>query len=747
MKVWPICAVWLAAVCTAGCESGIDFLPSESDPRFDQDGDGFCASVVGCVDGSSPADCDDGDPAVHPGAPELCNAADENCDGVADDGFDSDTDGSTVCGDDGVTGTEDDDCDDGDPAVYPDAPELCNAVDDNCDGVYDEGFDADSDGMTICGADGVSGTEDDDCNDGDPAVHPEAPELCNAVDDNCDGVSDEGFDADADGTTVCGEDGVPDTDDDDCDDGDSAVNPDAPELCNAYDDNCDGVVDEGFDADSDGTTVCGGDGVAGTEDDDCDDTEPTVHPGLAEVCNDGLDNDCDGTNNGCLLEGDLSVASAIKFVGEAEDDHSGRHPSVGDVDGDGIDDLLVGASGPWGGGRSGTAYLLYGPIGADLPLSSAVAVFSGEAAGDEAGVITAYLGDADGDGFGDVAISAYRNDSGGADAGATYVFYGPAHGEVSLSSADAKFIGEAASDLSGVGMAAAGDLDGDGRADLLIGAFKNDAGGTDAGAVYVAYGPYWGEIDLVDADAKIIGEEEGDQAGLCVVPAGDVDADGYTDILVGARFHSHTATNAGAAYLVAGPVVDELDLIQATAKLVGEHEGDSAGFALSSAGDVNGDGHDDILIGAYLEDSGGDGAGAAYLVHGPVVGLVDLGTADAKIEGEAAGDQAGRVMTPVGDIDQDGLGDLLVSARSSDITATNAGSVHLFYGPLSGTNSMADADAVFLGETEEDYLGSSLGTTGDLNDDGYTDLILGALYEDGGGSNAGATYLVLGLGL
>ena len=175
-------------------------------------------------------DCDDTDPAIHPGATEICNGVDDNCDGIIDEGFDLDGDGWTSCAGD---------CNVANPDVYPGAPEICNSIDDNCNGLVDEGFDADGDGYTPCGG---------DCNDADPNVHPNQPELCNGIDDNCDGRIDEEFDGDGDGFTACGG---------DCDDTNGAIYPGAPELCNGVDDNCDLIVDEGYpDTDGDGLADC-----------------------------------------------------------------------------------------------------------------------------------------------------------------------------------------------------------------------------------------------------------------------------------------------------------------------------------------------------------------------------------------------------------------------------------------------------------------------------------------------------------
>ena len=276
------------------CAEAVAANDDDSAAALDADGDGY----------SPPEDCDDTDPSVHPGAPEQCDAIDHDCEGANHNGLslfdyfmDGDADGFGAgdavpsCDDAPPDGFVDNgvDCDDTDGLVNPNAAEVCNGVDDNCDDETDEGFDADHDGFTTCGADGQVGTADDDCDDASDSVYSGAIEVCDLLDNDCDGVVDDGFDQDADGVTSCGG---------DCNDSDAGTFPDNPEICDQLDQDCDEDIDEDFDLDNDDYSTCSLP-VA-----DCDDTDFTVNPSEAEIC-DGKDNDCNGVvDDGFDLDGD-----------------------------------------------------------------------------------------------------------------------------------------------------------------------------------------------------------------------------------------------------------------------------------------------------------------------------------------------------------------------------------------------------------------------------------------------------------
>jgi hypothetical protein len=438
---------------------------------------------------------------------------------------------------------------------------------------------------------------------------------------------------------------------------------------------------------------------------------------------------------------DLSMADA-KLVGEESGDYAGVVSDAGDVNGDGHDDVLIGARGNDEGGTSevygaaGAAYLVLGPVTGTLDLSTADAKLVGEEAGDEAGHSVSGAGDVDGDGLDDLLIGAPGDDEVKFNGGAAYVVLGPVTGTVDLSMADAKLVADYWSDLfAGALVSGVGDVNDDGRDDVMVMPQIYDEG-----HAYLVLAPVAGTLDLSLADAKLVGEEEGDLL-VMGAGAGDVDADGHDDLLLGAFGEDEGGNDAGAAYLVLGPVTGTRDLSLADAKLVGESADDWAGAGVAGAGDVDDDGHDDLLIGAVTATVGG----ATYLMLGPVSGTIDLSLADAKLLGER-GDWAGEYVAGAGDVDADGHDDLLIGAYYNSEGGAGAGAAYVVLGPVSGTLDLSRADAMLVGEGADDAAAHVAGA-GDVDADGRADVLVGAGSNDEGGSDAGAAYLVYAGGL
>ena len=400
------------------------------------------------------------------------------------------------------------------------------------------------------------------------------------------------------------------------------------------------------------------------------------------------------------------------FTGEAADNWFGQSAALaGDVNNDGFDDLIVGAPhNDAGGTNAGRAYVFSGQTG------DTIYIFTGEAGDDFFGWSVASAGDVDSDGFDDLIVGAWLNDAGGTNAGRAYVFSGQTGDTLYV------FTGEAAFDFLGQSVAGAGDVNNDGFDDLIVGAGGNDAGGYRAGRAYVFSG------QTGDTLYVFTGEAAEDFFGRSVASAGDVDNDGFDDMIVGAYGNDASASAAGRAYVYSGQSGDTIYTF------TGEAAGDLFGWSVASAGDVDNDGFDDLIVGAPQNNAGGTDAGRAYVFSGQSGDTIYVFT------GESANDFFGFSAASAGDVNNDGFVDLIVGAKNNVEGGVTAGRAYVFSG------QSGDTIYVFTGNARLDEFGISVASAGDVNDDGFDDIIVGAHWDNAGGNHAGRAYVFSGKG-
>lgn len=447
------------------------------------------------------------------------------------------------------------------------------------------------------------------------------------------------------------------------------------------------------------------------------------------------------TDSGEPVEGPpayaLDEAAGAKLLGEAAYDamSEGARISVAgstDVDGDGSADLLVGMPGSDSGAYLGGAtYLIRGPISGTQSLAGADARILGTVAAGYAGHDVAFAGDVNGDGVEDVVVGAPY--FGGSDmAGEAYVLFGPLSGDMDVADGGVTLVGELVDDgwhsldvsWTGRSVAGAGDVDGDGVDDLLVGAPYYDLG---RGAAYVVHGALVGDVELASAGTRILGED-GDELGYTVRRLGDLDGDGLADFAVGTQDADGTGF-----YLFHGPALGVSSPSDADASFRNT-DGSGSGTLLCPAGDTDGDGLTDIWVNDIWDDTVASNAGGVLLLPGPLEGALDESAAVAAIHGMAEEEHAGS-PAPLGDVDADGRSDLAVGAGYG-----GPGSVYVMLAPFTGTRTVAEAIARFEGDGDDNARSPVAG--GDIDGDGLGDLLIAGPGDDDGGTDAGAVWVV-----
>lgn len=445
-----------------------------------------------------------------------------------------------------------------------------------------------------------------------------------------------------------------------------------------------------------------------------------------------------------------------------------RALAIGDCDGDGTDDLLIAARlHSEGFYRNGRVTVYSGAT------SEVLHVFDGEGDNDELGHRLDRIGDLDGDGRADILIGAYQHDqnrgrvyaysgrtgelihswtgphenaifgwgvSNAGDAtgdGTNDVLIGCVHfnpagvgvrsgGVVLLNGRTGELVfewtGEAKEDEFGFRSDPAGDVDGDGRPDVVIAARGNSEGGLRAGKVYV-YSGRTGELIR-----SILGEAPGDQFGERLWGDFDLNGDRRADLLVGSLRSSAHGSDTGRVYVHSG--IDGSLICTFT----GDHGGDQLGYRLKTINDVDGDAVPEIAVSAIFDDASGEDSGSVFIYSGRTRDLLYA------YSGESAGDRLGRVIQALGDLNNDGYGDFAIASPfvTTREHGPNTGRVYVYSG-RTGTLLLR-----ISGEAARDKFGYSVDSAGDVNRDGLPDFTVGAVYNDAGGADAGRAYVFLG---
>ena len=742
------------------------------------------------------SDCDDTKPSIHPDAVEVCNGIDDDCDGeidpdartwfldLDDDGYgDPDQTVQACAAPEGYTNTTGD-CDDGDASVFPGAlVEYCDGKDQDCDGLVDEGAegtvlwypDDDLDGWgfepkgrAYCAPPAGWITRAGDCDDTNPDMNPDRVEVCNAIDDDCDGFPNEADPQGADGMILA----YPDNDGDgygdpnliptsfcsvpagwvteasDCDDTDPDIHPGGTEVCGGGDEDCDALIDEAdpsldesttisgwTDADGDGygdpgpqTVACSlGEGVVGNDEDcddsdprtgpdlwqydadadgggagipvagegcaapeagminilgpeDCDDLDPAFREGLPDPCGDGLDQDCSGVDPSCgpPLDAILDLSGVARgwSHGTFATDGYDLVAAGGDIDGDGFGDAVLME-------RSLTEdseLLVYSGPGPEVAgfwePRLRLPVLSNLASDDST---AALVPDFTGDGGAELAIGLPDADA-GTERG--YVFLLPSP-DLGLG---ASTVQGDPGDRIGSALASTSDLEGTGDVDLIVGAPVIDEVG-----VFQLEGA---NVVFSDAALRLAGSA-GEDFGTAVACCADLDGNGSGDLVVGAV---GTSANDGAVY-----VVDTLDLWGAvtsadlvTASVYNGASNAALGAAVAAGADFDDDGNPDVIAAAPEDDAAAPAGGSVYILTAPTDDAADL-AATYIVRGADAAMRLAQSVALV-DLDGDGVGDLVAGADSSDLGGLDSGAVYVFYGPAAGDVSTDDADAVLFGD-------------------------------------------------
>lgn len=405
---------------------------------------------------------------------------------------------------------------------------------------------------------------------------------------------------------------------------------------------------------------------------------------------------------------------------------------AGDVNSDSYSDLIIGADAfDQGQLNEGAAFVFYGSKAGIDPNKATTLQMNQSIAG--MGTSVAGAGDINADGFGDVLVGAPFYDLGETNEGAAFLYHGTAQGTsviptiIQSNQADAHL---------GTSLATAGDVNGDNFSDIIIGTPHYDKLYTDQGLASIYLGSPAGV--QINTPITLAGQQPEEEFGRAVACAGDVNGDGFSDIMIAGRTKGKNPLNEGVVTLYYG---FQAGINKISGSVFRSNQANAyLGQSLASAGDIDGDGFSDIVIGAHLYDHGQNNEGAAMVWHGSASGP-DTATATA-LHSAQPESSFGHSVSGAGDIDGDGYDDMIVGAPHYDNGQPDEGAAFIFRGTPNGISpipsNMLEADQADAG------FGRSVSAAGDVNGDGFGDIMVGAMHYDNAENEEGAVFVYLG---